>query len=89
MPIRSGGSGLLHDHRHGVGFIKQAKFARAFGIAGISRVHEDAAAHQNAVHFSHHRGNPTHVEVLAAGAVLASQKFADVALYGLLPEALI
>ena len=89
MPIRSGGSSLLHDHRHGVGFIKQAKFARAFGIAGISRVHEDAAAHQNAVHFSHHRGNPTHVEVLAAGAVLAGQKFADVALYGLLPEALI
>mmetsp|Transcript_17531 Transcript_17531/g.44460 ORF Transcript_17531/g.44460 Transcript_17531/m.44460 type:complete len:311 (+) Transcript_17531:201-1133(+) len=44
---------LLHDHRHGVGLVEQAKFAVLALL--VSRVQEDAAVEQGAVQIGHHR----------------------------------
>ena len=51
------------EHRHRVGLVQQAQPARACSGPWCPRVHEDAAAHQDAVHLGHHRGDPAHVEV--------------------------
>ena len=53
----------------------------------VARVHEDAAALQDTVHFGHHGGDPAHVEVLAANAGLAFEELGDVALDRILPVA--
>lgn len=80
-------AGLFDQPAHRVGFVHQAQLAGLFGLALVPRVHEDAAAHQDAVHVGHHAGDPAHVEVLAARAFLAGQAFVDVALHGFVPVA--
>ena len=41
------------------------------------------------MHFRHHAGDPSHVEILAARAGFSGQKIADVVLHRRLPEALV
>jgi hypothetical protein len=82
-------TGLLHDEGHRIRLIHQPQLARHRGVARVGRVHEDAAAVQDAVHVGDHRGDPAHVEVGAARAGVAGQQFADVALHRRVPVALI
>ena len=77
---------IFHDHRHGIGFVQKTKLAWAVGGAGIARIHENAAALQDAVHFGNHGGNPAHVEVFPANSVLALEQLGNVALNRLFPE---
>jgi hypothetical protein len=56
---------------------------------GVARVHEHAAAGQDAVHVGHHRGDPAHVVVLAQRAFLAGQQLVHVALHRGFPVALV
>ena len=80
-------TGLLHDHADGVGLVQQAQAAGLAGVLGVARVHEHAAAHQNAVRFGHHAGNPAHVEVFAPGPGFACQALVHIALHRRFPEA--
>lgn len=80
-------AGLLDQPAHRVGLVHQPQLAGLLGLALVPRVHEHAAAHQDAVHVGHHARNPAHVEVLAARAFLAGQALVDVALHGHVPVA--
>ena len=88
-PGRGGAPRLLHQIRHRVRFVQQAQapgFGRVLAVLGI---HEQAAAHQDAVHLGDERSDPAHVEVLGARAAPAGQAFSDVALHRRFPEALV
>jgi hypothetical protein len=71
---------LLHQEADRVGLVEQAQPAGFGRVLGVARVHEHAAAHQDAVRLGHHRGDPAHVEVLAARPGTAGQALIDVAL---------
>jgi len=85
-PGGGGTAGLLDEEGHRVGFVQQAQLAGLGRILGVLGVHEDAAAGEDAMHFGNHRGDPAHVEVLAARTGLAGQAFVDVALHRFFPE---
>ena len=80
---------LFNQERHRVRFVHQTELAGAIRILIVLRVGEETAAAQNTVDFGHKAGNPAHVVVLAAGALLAIKQFADVLLHGLQPVTLI
>ena len=87
LAVGGGAAGLFDDEGHRVRFVHQAQLARHRGVAQVGRVHEDAAAVQDAVHVGHHRSDPAHVEVGAARAGVAGQQFVDVALHRRVPVA--
>jgi hypothetical protein len=70
----------------GVGSIQQAQTTRLSRVFGVAWVHEHTATHQDAVGFSHHGGDPAHIEIFAAFAGFTSQAFVHIALDGRLPE---
>src|SRR5262245_21295168 len=80
-------AGLLDQHSNGIGFIQQAQTPSLGEILAVARIHEDAAAHQDTMGFSHQRGNPPHVEITTPRARLAGETFVDIALDGRLPVA--
>ncbi len=80
---------LFDEERHRIGLVDQSQPSGLGQIPGVARIHEDAAAHQDAMHVGDHRRHPAHVEVLAAHAGLAGQTFVDVALDRRFPEALV
>ncbi len=55
-------AGLLHDHRHGIGFVHQPQLAVRGFLRG--RIHEHAALEENAMDVRHHRAD------VAAGIVV-------------------
>src|ERR1019366_5810053 len=63
------------------------KSQTAVGVAfpRIGRVKEHTAPRQNSIGFSQQRSDPTHVEVLAAWPVDASETFSDEVAYRLFP----
>ena len=80
-------AGLLDQHRHRVGLVHQAQLAALPAALLVHRVHEHAAAGQDAVHVGDHRGHPAHVVVLAERAFLALQHLVVVTLDRRLPVA--
>ena len=71
MTVCRAAAGLLDEPTHRIGFVHQTELTGFGRIAIVLRVHENAAAIQNAMNFSDHGGNPTHVVVLAARTGLA------------------
>jgi len=87
---RAHATGLFNNKRHWVGFIHQAQFACFADFLVIKRIHEDAAACQDAVYFSHHGRDPAHIEIfLAAAFCLAFYALIDITLYRLFPVTLV
>ncbi len=80
---------LLDDHADRIGFVHQTQTARLARVFGVFGVHENTAAHENAVHVGHHRGDPAGVEVAPARTGLAGLALRDIALNRRLPEALV
>ena len=80
-------AGLFDEQAHGVGFVHEAQFAGFAGGAFVPWVHEDAAAHEDAVYFGDHGGDPAHVEVFAQRAVCSGEAFVDVFFDGFVPMA--
>src|SRR5690606_5348944 len=74
--VGGGAPGLFHDKAHGIGLIHQPQFSGLARGPLVARVHEDAAARQDAMHIRHHRGDPAHVVVLAQRTGLARQAVA-------------
>ena len=86
LPGAGASTRLLHHHANRIGFIEQTQatgFARVFIVA---RVHEHTTAHENAVRFSHHGGDPAHVEIFATRPGFTRQTFVDIACDGRFPE---
>ena len=54
---------------------------------GVLRIHENAAARQDAIDVGHHRGDPAHVEVLAQRSGLAREAFVDISRHRCIPVA--
>src|ERR1035441_8887049 len=72
---RSPAAGLFDDHGHRVGFVKQPQAAGYIRILVVARVHEQSAAHQDAVYFGHDRCDPAHIEIRTAHAAFAAHAF--------------
>ena len=66
-PVLARAAGLLdQEARSGWPRTAGAGGPACAGSLRVARIHEDAAAHQDAVHLGDQRGDPAHVEVLAA-----------------------
>ena len=85
MPVEARAARLLDEPGDGIRFVDQAQPPVLVAIAQVARIHVDAAAREHAMRFGHHRGDPAHVEVLAARALGAFQAIVDVDADGLVP----
>ena len=87
--IGGAAAGLLGQEGDGIGLVKKPQAALFVTVATIRRIEEDAAAHEDAVAVGHHRGDPAHVEILAARTFDALHAVVDVGLHGLVPVAIV
>src|SRR6185295_12010280 len=67
LAARARASPRLFDQKaDGVRCVKQAQPTGLREVPAIARIHEDTAAHENAMRLRHERGDPAHVEVAPA-----------------------
>jgi hypothetical protein len=78
---------LLDDEGNRIGLVKQAQPTLLRRILRIPRIEEHAASGENAVRLGDERGDPSHIEVLAARARTAGEALVDVARHRRFPEA--
>src|ERR1700721_156766 len=80
---------LLHQETHRAGLIQQAQSSLHGRRLEVARIHEHAATHQDAVDFSHHRGDPAHVEIALAATAAAVLAFLYISADRWLPKTLV
>ena len=78
---------LLHQQTDRIRFVQQAQPSRPALVLAVLRIHEHPAAHEDAVHLRHQRGDPAHVEIATANARLSRLALGHVAVHRRLPEA--
>ena len=89
-PVEARAARLLDQQAIGLASYISRRRPGFAGSLAVARIHEHAAAHQDAMHFGDHRCDPAHVEVALAHARCAPALHSrDVALHGRLPEALV
>src|SRR5579863_155497 len=70
-------AGLLDQQSNRVCFVKKTQPAIAVTRPSVARIDVDAAAHQDAMCLSDHRGDPTHVEVLGSRSFGAGETIVE------------
>lgn len=71
-------AGLLDQKGDRIGFVDVPQSSALVTFARVGGVKEYAAAHDDAIGVRHQRGDPAHVEILAARPVCAVDKIVDI-----------